>query len=94
MLKGADFAAKNFPAVAKYNADNFKLSEKAVRDQWEINVRAIGFDEVFFKDFCNLAEWMRANDLMKGPFDVKEYIWTDGLTAIDPKLVGNISGPC
>lgn len=94
MHKGAAFAAKNFDAVAKYNADRFKLSEKATRDQWSINERAIGFDDVFFKDYCNLATWMRANDLMKGPFDVKEFIWTEGVEAIDPKLVTKIPGPC
>jgi hypothetical protein len=31
---------------------------------------------------------------MKGPFDVREFIWTDGLMAIDPKLVAKIPGPC
>jgi NitT/TauT family transport system substrate-binding protein len=94
MIKGADFAAKNFPAVAKYNAERFSLSEKATRDQWEINGRDIGFDEVFYKDYCNLAAWMRANGLMKEPLDFKELIWTEGLEAIDPKLVTKAPPPC
>jgi sulfonate transport system substrate-binding protein len=94
MIKGADFAAKNFAAVAKYNAERFSLSEKAVRDQWEINERAIGFDDVFYKDYCNLAVWMRANNLMKDRFDFKEFIWTEGLEAIDPKLVTKMPAPC
>jgi ABC-type nitrate/sulfonate/bicarbonate transport system substrate-binding protein len=94
MLKGAQFAEKNFDAVAKYNADKFGLSEKATRFQWEINGRHIGFDEVFFKDYCSLAGWMRDAGLMKGPFDVREFIWTDGLMAIDPKLVAKIPDPC
>jgi ABC-type nitrate/sulfonate/bicarbonate transport system substrate-binding protein len=94
MVKGGDFAAKNFAAVAKYNADHFKLSEKAVRDQWEINERAFGFDEVFYKDYCNLAAWMRDAGLMKGQFDVKEFIWTEGMEAVDPKRVSAARGPC
>ncbi len=94
MLKGADFAGKNFAAVAKYNADHFSLSEKATRDQWQINGRAIGFDDVFFHDFCNLAGWMRNNNLMKDKFDVKEFIWTTGLEKINPKLVGKVPAPC
>jgi ABC-type nitrate/sulfonate/bicarbonate transport system substrate-binding protein len=94
MIKGAGFAEKNFDAVAKYNAEKFGLSEKAARFQWEINGRHIGFDEVFFKDYCSLAGWMRETGLMKGPFDVREFIWTDGLVAIDPKLVAKIPEPC
>jgi NitT/TauT family transport system substrate-binding protein len=94
MLKGADFAAKNFNAVAKYNAEHFGLSEKATRDQWEINGRDIGLDDIFFKDFCTLAGWMRENGLMKEQFNLKEFIWTDGLEAINPKLVGMVPPPC
>ncbi len=93
-IKGADFAAKNFDAVAKYNADKYGLSKKAAHFQWAINGRHIGFDDVFFKDYCKLAEWMRGQGLMKGPFDVKEFIWTDGIKAIDPKLISKIPGPC
>ncbi len=94
MLKGADFAAKNFDAVAKYNADHFGLSEKATRDQWEINGRDIGLDDTFFKDFCTLAGWMRQNDLMKEQFNINEFIWTEGLKAVNPKLVGTVPPPC
>ena len=94
MLKGADFAAKNFDAVAKYNAEHFGLSEKATRDQWEINGRDIGLDDIFFKDFCTLAGWMRENGLMKEEFNLKEFIWTDGIEAVNPKLVGTVPPPC
>jgi len=94
MIKGAEFAEANFEAVAKYNADNFGLSEEATRFQWEINGRHLGFDGVFFQDYCNLAEWMRQTGLMEGPFDVREYIWTEGLMAIDPQLVAEIPDPC
>lgn len=94
MIKGADFAAKHFDAVAKYNADHFGLSEKATRDQWEINGRDVGLDDTFFNDFCTLAGWMRQNDLMKEKFNIKEFIWTEGLEAINPKLVGTVPPPC
>ncbi len=93
-LQGADYAAHHFDAVAKYEADHFGLSEKATRDQWEINGRTIGFDDAFFKDYCNLANWMRSKDMMKGKLDFNELIWTDGLKAIDPKLVSAIAPPC
>jgi ABC-type nitrate/sulfonate/bicarbonate transport system substrate-binding protein len=94
MVKGAQFAEKNFDAVAKYNAAKFGLSEKATRFQWEINGRHLGFDEVFFRDYCSLAAWMRDTGLMKDKFDMREFIWTDGISAIDPKLVAKIPEPC
>lgn len=94
MIKGADFAANHFDAVAKYNTEHFSLAEKVTRAQWEINGRALGFDDVFFKDYCNLAAWMRSTNLMQGKLDFHELIWTKGLEAINPKLVGTIPPPC
>ena len=76
--QGRGFRSENFGAVAKYNAEHFGLSENATRDQWEINGRDIGLDDIFFKDFCTLAGWMRENGLMKEQFNLKEFIWTDG----------------
>ncbi len=94
MVKGADFAANNFDEVAKYNNENFGLSEEATKTQWEINGRHLGFDEVFMQDYCNLAAWMRKNELMEGNFDIREFIWTDGLESIDGSLVAEIPDPC
>jgi hypothetical protein len=37
---------------------------------------------------------MRENGLMKEQFNLKEFIWTDGLEAINPKLVGTVPPPC
>ncbi len=94
MLKGAQYAADHFDAVAKYNQEHFSLDSKVTRAQWEINGRAIGFDDVFFKDFCSLAAWMRVNKMMTGKLDYNELIWTDGVRSIDPKLVANVPPPC
>jgi ABC-type nitrate/sulfonate/bicarbonate transport system substrate-binding protein len=94
MVKGADFAANNFDEVAKYNSEKFGLSEAATKTQWDINGRHLGFDEVFMQDYCSLAAWMRKTGLMEGNFDIREYIWTDGLEAIDPTLIATIPDPC
>jgi len=94
MLKGAKFAANNFDAVAKYNADKFGLSKKAAHYQWSINGRHIGFDKVFFQDYFKLASWTRGQDLLKGKLDFNELIWTKGIKAVDPKLLAKIPGPC
>jgi hypothetical protein len=37
---------------------------------------------------------MRDTGLMKDKFDMREFIWTDGISAIDPKLVAKIPEPC
>ena len=94
MFKGADFAKNNFDAVAKYNMDAFGLSEEATKTQWEINGRHLGFDEVFMQDYCSLAAWMRKTGLMEGNFDIREYIWTEGLETIDSSLIAAIPEPC
>ncbi len=87
MQKGKEVAEKDFDAVAKYAQEKYSLSRQATKDQWDVSGRHIGFDETFFSDHCNLAAWMRENNLMKGDFDLNEYIWTEGWRAIDPKLV-------
>ncbi|MFN0304699.1 MAG: ABC transporter substrate-binding protein [Burkholderiales bacterium] len=94
MQKGKEVAEKDFDAVAKYAQDKYSLSRQATKDQWDVSGRHIGFDETFFSDHCNLAGWMRDNNLMKGQFDFNEYIWTDGWRAIDPKLVKAAPNPC
>lgn len=94
MQKGKDVAEKDFEAVAKYAADKHSLSRQATKDQWDVNGRHIGFDETFYSDHCNLAAWMRENNLMKDKFDFREYIWTEGWNAVDPKLVKPAPGAC
>lgn len=94
MQKGKEVAEKDFEAVAKYAQEKHSLSRQATKDQWDTNGRHIGFDETFYSDHCNLAAWMRENNLMKGAFDFKEYIWTEGWQAVDPKLVKPAPGAC
>jgi ABC-type nitrate/sulfonate/bicarbonate transport system substrate-binding protein len=92
--KGKDVAEKDFPAVAKYAAEKFSLDEKTVREGWEIHGRLMMFDQVFYDDYCSLAEWMRGEGLLKEQLDFSQFIWTDGLKAIDPKLVVEPPKPC
>jgi hypothetical protein len=37
---------------------------------------------------------MRKTGLMKGKFDIREFIWTDGIESIDPSLIAAIPDPC
>jgi ABC-type nitrate/sulfonate/bicarbonate transport system substrate-binding protein len=93
-LKGLKVAESNFDAVAEYANARYGLSREATRADWDLNIRANAFDDVFYGDHCSLAEWMRGAGLMEGKFDVREYIWTDGLASIDPKRVTPPPAPC
>lgn len=94
MIRGKKIAESDFEAVAAYAKRKYSLSRAATRDQWETNNRAIGFDKTFFSDHCNLAKWMRGNDLMKGPLDFSDYIWTDAVKATDPTLIAAAPSGC
>jgi ABC-type nitrate/sulfonate/bicarbonate transport system substrate-binding protein len=93
-IKGGEFAKNNFEAVAAYHKEKNGLSEEQTKVQWELNNRIFGFDEVFMQDYCSLAAWMRKTGLMKGKFDIREFIWTDGIESIDPSLIAAIPDPC
>lgn len=94
LMKGREVAEKDFDAVAKYAQEKFSLSREATKIQWDVNNRALGFDETFFSDHCNLAQWMRENKLLTGEFNFNEYIWTDGMRAVNPALVKATPKPC
>ena len=92
--RGAEVAEKDFAAVARYAQEKHSLSEQTTREQWEINQRPGAFDQTFFSDFCNLSAWMQGEGLLKEPLNFSQFIWTDGLKAIDPKLVVEVPNPC
>lgn len=93
-LKGLEIAENDFEAVADYAQARYGLSREAIRADWELNIRANAFDEVFYNDYCNLAAWMRSEGLMEEKLDFNEFIWTDGLKSIDPKRVTPPPPPC
>jgi hypothetical protein len=41
-----------------------------------------------------LAEWMRGEGLLEGELDLSEFVWTEGLEAIDPSRVSEPPAPC
>lgn len=94
MVKGRAVAEKDFDAVAKYANEKYSLSRDATKIQWDVNNRALGFDETFYADHCSLAGWMRDNKLMSGNFDVSQYIWTEGIAAALPGSVKAPPKPC
>jgi NitT/TauT family transport system substrate-binding protein len=92
--KGKSVAEKDFQSVAQYAKDKYGLSEAATKAEWQTNHRVLGFDNVFYKDHCELAEWMRHEGQLKGPLDYKEYVWTDGIRNVDAHLLSDMPGTC
>jgi ABC-type nitrate/sulfonate/bicarbonate transport system substrate-binding protein len=93
-IKGRDVAEKDFKDVAAYAAAKFGLSEKATRDQWDTNTRPMAIDKIYYQDFCSLSRWAQSEKLTGAKVDFRQLTWTDGLKAINPKLVDAPSSPC
>ncbi len=93
-IKGRDVAKADFAAVAAYAAKNFGLSESATREQWTIMDRNMGFDKDYYRDFCSLSRWGRADKALEQTIDFGKILWPDGLRSIDPKLVEAAPPPC
>ena len=93
-IKGRDVAERDFAAVAAYAKAKLDLSEKATRDQWETNTRPIAIDKVYYDDFCSLSRWAQGEKLTDQKIDFTKLTWTDGLKAIDAKLVTEPPPPC
>ncbi|HUC61221.1 MAG TPA: ABC transporter substrate-binding protein [Alphaproteobacteria bacterium] len=93
-IKGRNKAEKDFAAVYAYAKATYSLSESATRDQWETNKRPLALDKVYYSDFCSLSKWAQGAKLTPGPLDISKLIWTDGLKAINPKLVAPPPPPC
>jgi NitT/TauT family transport system substrate-binding protein len=93
-MKGAKVAQDDFAAVAAYTKETFGMSEQATREQYDFLVRPLAFDNVFFKDFCSLSEWMQKNGISKEKADLSKFIWVDGVKAVNPALVTAAPPPC
>ena len=54
----------------------------------------VTLNDITWKDYCSMAAWMREENLLKDKLDLKQFVWLDGLRAIDPKLVTEPPPPC
>jgi hypothetical protein len=54
----------------------------------------LAFDTGFFSDFCSLSQWAQSAAIIKGKSDLSGFVWTDGIKAVDPKLVAVTPPPC
>src|SRR5262245_28230561 len=93
-LKGKEVAERDYPSVLAYGKEKFSMEEPVVQATWKTNVRMITLNDITWKDYCNMAAWMRQEGLLKDKFNLKDFVWTDGLKAIDSKLVTEPPPPC
>ncbi|MGF7158779.1 ABC-type nitrate/sulfonate/bicarbonate transport system substrate-binding protein [Rhodoligotrophos appendicifer] len=94
MLQGKEIAEKDKEAVIAYADKNLSMPRAIVEAQWPVKNRIIALDDGVYADYCKLAEWMRDEKLMEGPFDLKEFVWTKGLEEVDPSRVTAPPPPC
>jgi ABC-type nitrate/sulfonate/bicarbonate transport system substrate-binding protein len=94
MEKGRIFAEKNYPKVFAYVKTKFGYNEDLAKFGYDTVGRYIGFDKVFYHDFCQLSAWMQGRGLLKEPIKFDELVYTKGLMAVDPKLVALPSNTC
>jgi ABC-type nitrate/sulfonate/bicarbonate transport system substrate-binding protein len=93
-LKGKAIAEKDFKAVAEYTNVKLGMSEAATKQVWDILERPIALDATFYKDYCQLTKWMRAQKLLERDFSFREFVWTDGLNAAAPAQVAEPPSGC
>lgn len=94
MLRGKEVAEEDKEAVIAYAERNLSMPRDIVEAQWPVKNRIIALNDSVYDDYCKLADWMRGEGLMEGPFDLKEFVWTDGLKAVDPSRVTDPPAPC
>ena len=92
--KGSRIAASDFASVYAYAKEKFGMSEEDVKEPYQYLVRPLAFDEGFFSDFCSLSQWAQGAGIIKGKSDLSGFVWTDGIKAVDPKLVATTPPPC
>jgi NitT/TauT family transport system substrate-binding protein len=94
MLRGKEVAENDLEAVIAYADRNLSMPREIVEAQWPVKNRIIALNDVVYEDYCNLAEWMRGEGLLEGELDLSEFVWTEGLEAIDPSRVSEPPAPC
>jgi sulfonate transport system substrate-binding protein len=94
MEKGRIYAEGHYPDVFAYVKKKFGYNEELAKYGFDTVGRYIGFDKVFYHDFCQLSAWMQDRGMMKTPIDFDDLIYTKGLTAVDPKYVAMPSNKC
>lgn len=86
MAKGRTYALAHPDDVVAYMKSKFGADEASTRFMIKIVERSLGFDKVFYDDFCHLTAWMKQGGLIKEEFDFAKFVDAKAVAALDPKL--------
>ena len=91
---GKQLAEKDLDAVVAYGAEKYSMPAAPIKEEWKNSIRLVTLDDTVYKDYCGLADWMREKGYLKGPLDLSEFVWTDGIKSFDPAAVTKPPPPC
>jgi NitT/TauT family transport system substrate-binding protein len=94
LREGAEIAAKDAEGATAVLVKRFGLTPEEIAEYRGIMERVLKQDDAFFADFCSENKWQQRAGLRPGPSDLADWVWPDGLKAIDPKLVVAAPPPC
>jgi NitT/TauT family transport system substrate-binding protein len=94
MRRGAEIAATDMPSVVAYMNRRFGMSEAETQTQAALIGRVMRFDTQFYEDFCSQNRWQQRAGLRTGPSNLADWVWLDGMRAIDPALAPPAPPPC
>lgn len=94
LIKAEAIAAANRSEVTSYLNARFGMTKEEVDQQEDVMERVLKFDATFFSDFCSENRWQERAGLQTHPSDLSQWVWEDGLRAIDPSLVTPAPPPC
>ena len=85
LVKGRDYAKAHLDEVIAYGKAKYGVSAELTTFSWKTIEDPIGFDPLFYKDFCSLSQWMQGQKLLPAPIDFSQLIDASALHQIDPK---------
>lgn len=85
LIKGKAYAKSHPDAVIAYGKVKYGVDAELTRFSMKTVHNPIGFDPLFYKDFCSLSAWMQRQHLLAAPIDYNKLIDASALKEIDPK---------
>lgn len=85
LVKGKAYAKSHLDAVIAYGKEKYGVSAELTRFSMKTAETPIGFDPLFYKDFCSLSAWMQQQRLLTAPIDFSQLIDAGPLRQIGAK---------
>jgi ABC-type nitrate/sulfonate/bicarbonate transport system substrate-binding protein len=85
LIKGKAYAKSHLDDVIAYGKAKYGVDAELTRFSAKTVHNPIGFDPLFYKDFCSLSAWMQQQRMLSAPIDYKELIDASALRQIDAK---------